>query len=75
MERKSIRVIRPGRSEYVEPQNDYWQEMDNTFIEAVRTDDGSHIRSTYPDAVRTQQVVIAVNRSLETGEPVRIADV
>ena len=75
VERKSIRVIRRGRSEYVEVQNDYWQEMDNVFIEAVRTGDGSHIRSTYSDAVRTQQVVVAVNRSLETGEPVRIADV
>ena len=73
-ERRSITVSQAGRSEYVEVQNDYWQEMDNTFIEAVRTKDPSNIRSTYADALKTQAVVMAVNRSLETMAPVLISE-
>jgi len=74
-ERRSIHIVRKDRSELVEVQNDYGQAHDNAFIEAVRTGDGSKVRSPYSDAVKTQQVVMAVNRSLETGEPVMIADV
>ena len=74
-ERKSITVVQGERSEYIEVGNDYWQEMDNAFIEAVRTGDGSKLRCPYSDAVKTQQVVVAVNRSLETGEPVSVAEV
>lgn len=74
-ERKSITVVQGDRSEYIEVGNDYWQEMDNAFIEAVRTGDGSKLRCPYSDAVKTQQVVVAVNRSLETGEPVSVAEV
>lgn len=74
-ERKSITVVQGDRSEHIEVGNPYWQEMDDAFIEAVRTGDGSKLRCPYSDAVRTQEVVVAVNRSLETGEPVSIADV
>lgn len=74
-ERKSITVVQRDRSEHFEVGNPYWQEMDNAFIEAVRTGDGSKLRCPYSDAVKTQQVVVAVNRSLETGEPVSIADI
>ncbi|MDE2998341.1 MAG: Gfo/Idh/MocA family oxidoreductase [Gemmatimonadota bacterium] len=74
-ERKSITVVQGDRSERFEVGNEYWQEMDNAFIEAVRTGDRSKLRCPYADAVKTQQVVVAVNRSLETGEPVSIADV
>ena len=74
-ERKSITVVQGDRSEHHEVGNPYWQEMDNAFIEAVRTGDGSKLRCPYSDAVKTQQVVVAVNRSLETGEPVSIEDV
>ena len=74
VERKSVRVSQSGREEFVEVQNDYWQEMDDAFIEAVKTGDESGIRSTYADAVKTQQVVMAVNRSLETGEVVEVGE-
>ena len=74
-ERKSITVVQGDRSEYIEVGNDYWQEMDNAFIAAVRTGDGSKLRCPYSDAVKTQQVVVAVNRSLETGEPVSVAEI
>ena len=74
-ERRSINIVQKDRSELVEVRNDYGQAQDDAFIEAVRTGDGSRLKSSYADAVKTQQVVMAVNRSLETGEPVSVADV
>jgi len=44
--------------------------LDRTFIEAVRRGDGSAIRSTYADALRTLDLVLAVQRSIDTGETV-----
>jgi myo-inositol 2-dehydrogenase/D-chiro-inositol 1-dehydrogenase len=44
--------------------------LDRTFIEAVRREDGSAIRSTYADALRTLDLVLAVQRSIDTGETV-----
>ena len=55
-------------------KNDYWQDMDNDFIDAVRKGDDSALKTTYADAVKTQEVVMAVNRSIETGEVVQISD-
>ena len=55
------------------PQNNCTIDMDSTFIEAVRTGDGSAIRSPYPDAAKSAILSIAANHSLETGEPVHLA--
>lgn len=74
-ERKSITISQASQSETLGVQNNYWYEMDAAFIEAVRTGDSSGLRSPYSDGVKTQQVVMAVNQSLETGEPVMIKDV
>lgn len=73
-ERRSITIIQNGNSELVEVQNDFWQDMDNDFIDAVRKGDDSALKTTYSDAVKTQEVVMAVNRSIETGEVVQISD-
>lgn len=73
-ERKSINIITDDGSEFVEVQNNFWQDMDNAFIEAVRTGDGSNLRTNYADATKTQEVVMAVNKSLETGDVVQISD-
>jgi len=45
-------------------------DMDRTFIEAVRTGDGSKIRSPYPDAVKSAELSIAANESLATGQAI-----
>ena len=45
---------------------------DRTFIEAVQTGDGSKIRSPYADAVKTLAFVLACNKSMETGLPVKV---
>ena len=54
------------------PQNNCTIDMDSTFIEAVRTGDGSAIRSPYSDAAKTAILSIAANESLETGLPVHL---
>jgi len=73
-ERKSITVITEDGTELTQVENDYFQDLDNAFIDAVRKKDDSALKSTYADAVKTHEVVMAVNQSLETGEVVQIAD-
>lgn len=67
-------MITEDGSELTQVENDYFQALDNAFIDAVRKKDESALKSTYADAVKTQEVVMAVNRSLETGEVVQISD-
>ena len=54
------------------PENNCTIDMDSTFINAVRTGDGSAIRSPYADAAKTAILSIAANESLETGLPVHL---
>ncbi len=54
------------------PENNCTIDMDSTFINAVRTGDGSAIRSPYADAAKTAILSIAANQCLETGEPVHL---
>ena len=42
------------------------------FIEAVRTGDATAIRSSYADGARTLAATLAANRSLESGQTVRL---
>jgi predicted dehydrogenase len=52
------------------PPADGWLgHADRTFVEALRRGDGSAIRSDYSDSLRTLALTLAVNKSLETGEP------
>ena len=67
-------MITEDGTELTQVENDYFQDLDNAFIDAVRKKDESALKSTYADAVKTQEVVMAVNRSLETGEVVQISD-
>ncbi len=48
-------------------------DMDTTFVEAVRTGDGSKIRSPYPDAVKSAELSIAANESLSTGKVIDLS--
>lgn len=45
---------------------------DQVFIDAVKRNDPSAIRSTYADAVKTLHVTLAANESAKTGQPVRL---
>jgi myo-inositol 2-dehydrogenase/D-chiro-inositol 1-dehydrogenase len=44
--------------------------LDRTFIDAVRRGEGAAIRSNYADALRTLELVLAVQQSIDTGETV-----
>lgn len=45
---------------------------DRTFIEAVKAKDPSLVRSPYSDAMRSLAVVLAANKSMETGQVVEV---
>jgi len=51
---------------------DYGLLCDRTFVDAVITGDPSAIRSPYADAVKSLAFVLACNKSMDTGMPVRI---
>ena len=46
--------------------------IDQVFVEAVRTGDGSAILSTYDDAVKTLAITLAANDSARDGQPKRV---
>lgn len=45
---------------------------DRTFIDAVKSGDGSAIRSPYADALKSLRLTLACNESIATGLPVRL---
>jgi hypothetical protein len=47
--------------------------IDAAFVDAVRLNDPSLIRSNYDDAVRTLAVTLAADESARTGQPVDVA--
>lgn len=54
------------------PEGDCGMLCDHTFIEAVQTGDGSKIKSPYADAVKSVLFTLACNKSMETGESVKV---
>lgn len=62
-----------GRTE-VKGQINPYEAEDRAFIDAVTKKDQSSIRSPYADAVETLAVTLAANRSYQTGQSVRPAD-
>lgn len=52
-------------------RNDYHSEV-RTFFDAVRADDPSLVRPDYADAIGTHELTMAVNESLDTGQPVSL---
>jgi myo-inositol 2-dehydrogenase/D-chiro-inositol 1-dehydrogenase len=71
--RKSVILSTAEGSQTWEVKNKCTIDMDSTFVEAVRTGDGSKIRSTYPDAVKSAELSIAANESLETGRVIHLS--
>jgi len=45
---------------------------DNAFIDAIRLNDPSGILCSYADGLKTLEVTLAANQSMETGKPVKI---
>jgi len=45
---------------------------DRAFLDAVRAGDPAAVRSPYPDALKTLELALAANESMETGKVVRL---
>ncbi|HVC33468.1 MAG TPA: Gfo/Idh/MocA family oxidoreductase [Chloroflexota bacterium] len=67
-------VDEPDGVRRIERSNDAGLAENVAFLQAIATGDRSGILSDYQDALRTQRVVIAANRSAETGAPVSLPD-
>ena len=66
-ERAGFRVTEPNMTIDAKTGNDYGQEEDDVFIEAVRTGDPSAILSPYSDAVKSLAITLAANESMDAG--------
>lgn len=72
-ERQSLRIKRGNRQEHFYPTgNDYGQAIDDAFIAAVKKQDQSLLKSSYPDAAKSLAVVLAANESIASGECVKL---
>jgi len=58
---------------HIAGEGDIFAVEDRVFIDAVKSGDGSAIRSTYSDAVRTLELTLAANESIATRKPVAIS--
>ncbi len=68
----ALEVVERGHTEMFQGPWDPYQKEDRTFVEAVASGDGSKIRSSYGDALKTLKVTLAANRSIAEGGPVEV---
>ncbi|RJS79687.1 gfo/Idh/MocA family oxidoreductase [Candidatus Bathyarchaeota archaeon] len=71
--RHDLRLLRKGEEAVEVPgEENIFAIEDKAFIEAVLNDDPSKILCPYSDGLRTLEVTLAANKSMETGRPVKI---
>jgi predicted dehydrogenase len=74
-ERGGFTAREPNLTIEVKVGNDYGQEEDDAFIDAVLENDQSLIVSPYSEAVKNLEVVLAANESMDAGgELIRLRD-
>ncbi len=66
-ERHGFKVLERTMTIEAKTGNDYGQEEDEVFIEAVLSGDPSEIQSPYSDAIKTLEVTLAANESMDAG--------
>jgi len=66
-ERTGFRVTEANMTIDAKAGNDYGQEEDDVFIEACLTGDASEILSPYEDAMKSLEIVLAANDSMDAG--------
>jgi len=64
----------PGGIERIERSNDAGLAENVAFLTAIATGNREAILSDYRDALRTQRVVLAANRSAETNQPISLSE-
>jgi myo-inositol 2-dehydrogenase/D-chiro-inositol 1-dehydrogenase len=67
-----LRIERLRQVQEFIPEGDPYLRASQAFLEAVATGDGTGIRSTYADGLRTVQVTLAANHAMRTGQTVRL---
>lgn len=60
------------REESIQGEESIFSIEDRAFIDAVKSGNRNGIRTDYADGLKTAEVALAANRSMETGEPVRL---
>lgn len=72
----TLRLMRTGEDTVeVRGESDIFAREDEAFIAAVRSGSAEGIRCTYPDGLKTLEISVAANRSMETGKPVAVEGV
>lgn len=66
-----VTVKEDGKITEYAPKVNMYAEEDKVFVDAVRTGKRAHIKSPYPDAVKTFFVTCAANESMQSGMPVK----
>jgi predicted dehydrogenase len=69
---KELEIDGPDGTDSVGIDNDFAYDENAGFLRAVAGGDRTGILSDYDDALETQRVVLAANRSAESGQPVRL---
>ncbi len=68
--RNNLIMTTKDRTVDIKRGNNQTYSLDRDFIDAVKTGDGSHIRSPYQDGLKSLKLAFAANQSMETGEVV-----
>lgn len=63
-----------GEAVDFEGPGDLWRREMDAFVDAVRTRDESLLRSPYPDGRKTFETTLAVEESLQTGDPCEVGE-
>jgi len=66
-ERRGFRISEPNMTIEAKTGNDFGLDEDEVFIEAVLTGDPSEILSPYADAVKSLEITLAANESMDRG--------
>ncbi len=68
----NFRIQEPKMTIEGKAGNDYGQEEDDTFIDAILANDPALVLSPYADACKSLELVLAANESIEKGGVVRL---
>jgi len=69
----SLQLLREGKTiEKIAGEPNIFEIEDNAFIDAVRLNEPPRILCPYSDGLKTIEVTLAANKSMETGKPVKI---
>jgi myo-inositol 2-dehydrogenase/D-chiro-inositol 1-dehydrogenase len=70
----TLRLMRSGEDIVeIRGEGDIFVIEDKAFVDAVKAKDQSLVMSSYADGVKTIEITLAANRSMETGEPVMLS--